>query len=99
MTNWVGLQKVTDALSIITGIQFDAIGNLQRMVYQDAIMNCTSPFELVSNNINPYGEWHGFNGKPWCAIFVSYVAYEAGILNTVVPRFSLVTDGVKWYKD
>ena len=66
----------------------------------------------VGDNKTPYGEWYGLNRNPWCAMFVSYVAHEAGILETkqsakdtsgnilapTVPKFAAVSDGVKWYK-
>ncbi|SFB38013.1 peptidoglycan-binding protein [Clostridium frigidicarnis] len=57
---------------------------------------------LLSNgegdNINPYGEWYGMNGEPWCAMFVSWCANKAGILGSVVPRYSYCETGANWYK-
>lgn len=50
------------------------------------------------DNINPYGEWYGLNGEPWCAMFVSWCANKAGILGDVVPRYCLCSDGVSWYR-
>ncbi len=41
--------------------------------------------EKNGNNMTPYGKWYGLNGEPWCAMFVSWSAYQAGILKTVVP--------------
>jgi cell wall-associated NlpC family hydrolase len=32
----------------------------------------------AGSNLNKYGEWFGFNGVPWCAIFVSWVYHFAG---------------------
>lgn len=32
-----------------------------------------------NSNKTMFGVWFGLNGVPWCAIFVSYVFYEAGI--------------------
>ena len=47
-----------------------------------------------------YWRWYGFNQREnWCAIFVSWCANESGIINNTIPKFSLCTDGVKWYKD
>lgn len=54
--------------------------------------------ETNGNNINPYGEWYGMNGQPWCAMFVSWCANKAGILGSIVPRYALCSDGVNWYK-
>jgi hypothetical protein len=47
-----------------------------------------------------YWRWYGFNQRVnWCAIFVSWCANGSGIINNSIPRFSLCTDGEKWYKD
>lgn len=51
------------------------------------------------DNITPYGEWYKLNGQPWCAMFVSYCANKAGILDSTVPKYALVVAGSKWYKD
>ena len=51
------------------------------------------------NNITPYGQWYGMNGQPWCAMFVSWCAYHAGILDIKVPRFAYCPSGVNWYAD
>lgn len=38
-------------------------------------------------NLNKYGKWYGMNGVAWCAIFVSWCAQQAGIIDTIVPRY------------
>ncbi|GKX30198.1 hypothetical protein SH1V18_26780 [Vallitalea longa] len=35
--------------------------------------------ENNGDNDTPYGKWYGLNKQPWCAMFVSYVANQAGI--------------------
>ena len=35
----------------------------------------------------------------WCAIFVPQCAKESGQLNITIPKFSLVSNGVNWYKE
>lgn len=46
-----------------------------------------------------YWRWYGFESRvEWCAVFVSWVANESGVLNMSIPRFSLVSDGVDWFK-
>lgn len=37
------------------------------------------------------------NYQPWCAMFVSYIANEAGILGNVVPKYASVEAGRQWY--
>jgi len=51
------------------------------------------------NNITPYGQWYGMNGSAWCAMFVSYCAYMAGVMETLVPRFAWCPSGMTWYKE
>lgn len=50
-----------------------------------------------SNNITPYGQWYGLNEQPWCAMFVSWCAFQAGILNSKVPMFAYCPYGVSDY--
>lgn len=68
--------------------------------------------ENNGDNKTPYGKWYGLDGQPWCAMFVSYTANEAGVLATkespkgengdilapAVPKFASVRVGVEWYK-
>src|SRR3712207_8950822 len=35
-----------------------------------------------------YGAWYGLDGNSWCAMFVSWCANEAGILNRTVPKYA-----------
>ena len=44
------------------------------------------------NNITPYGQWYGMNSEPWCAMFVSWCAHYAGVLNTYRFRHPLRSD-------
>lgn len=48
----------------------------------------------------PYWSWYGFTSRvEWCACFVSWVANQAGYIDTnVVPRFSGVIQGINWFK-
>ncbi len=48
----------------------------------------------------PYWSWYGFNSRVgWCAIFVSWVANQAGLIESnAFPKFSGVSNGVNWFK-
>lgn len=47
----------------------------------------------------PFWSWYGFNHRvDWCAIFVSWVANQAGLLGETIPRFSVVSQGISYYK-
>lgn len=47
-----------------------------------------------------YWRWYGFSSRvPWCAIFVSWVADQAGYLDAgIIPRFASTSAGVQWFK-
>ncbi len=52
-----------------------------------------------SGNYTKYGEWYGTNGQPWCAIFVSWCAHRAGVSTSVIPKYSVCTTGMDYFKD
>ena len=60
-------------------------------------------YKEQGENITKYGEWFGYNGVAWCAIFVSWCAYQAGILRSsanpdgLVPKYDAVTEGMNDY--
>lgn len=48
----------------------------------------------------PYWSWYGFKSRvEWCAVFVSWVANEAGYLESgIIPKFAGVSNGINWFK-
>jgi hypothetical protein len=46
--------------------------NKGEIVLKKAIEEIGTKEYPKNSNMNKYGEWFGFNGVPWCAIFVSY---------------------------
>lgn len=44
------------------------------------------------NNDTKYGNWYGLPNQPWCAMFVSWCANQAGISTSVMPKISYVPD-------
>jgi hypothetical protein len=43
----------------------------------------------ANSNMNKYGEWYGKNGVAWCAQFVSYIMFIAGVkwpVNIETPK-------------
>lgn len=51
------------------------------------------------NNDTKYGEWYGLNYNPWCAIFVSWCAFQVGILDSLIPKFAGCTTGFRLMSD
>ena len=48
-----------------------------------------------------YGYWYTptFVNQPWCAMFVSWCANQAGIPNSVIPKFAACSIGINWFKN
>lgn len=52
-------------------------------------------YEEGPNNDTKYGDWYGLPNQPWCAMFVSWCAYVAGISEDIIPKFASCTQGFK----
>jgi len=50
-------------------------------------------------NFTEYGAWYGMDGQPWCAMFVSWSADQAGLLNNTIPKHASTSRGVAMYKE
>ena len=42
------------------------------------------------NNDTEFGRWYGLNNQPWCAMFVSWAAHEAGVPESIIPKTAAV---------
>lgn len=53
------------------------------------------------NGGDTYWSWYGFTSRvSWCACFVSWCGEQCGYLESgVMPKFSLCSDGVKWFQN
>ena len=52
-----------------------------------------------SNNNSKYGAWYGLNNQPWCAMFISWCANQAGISTQIIPRFAYVPYGISFFQE
>lgn len=50
------------------------------------------------NNNTKYGVWYGINPGAWCAMFISWVAAQVGILGTKIPKYAGCGTGYNWFK-
>ena len=50
-----------------------------------------------SNRVK-YAKWYGMNGQPWCAMYVSWVFAQAGLLNAVGGKFAYCPYWVNYAK-
>ena len=55
-------------------------------------------YKEYANNQTKYGEWYGLQGE-WCDIFISWLASQVGILNTLIPKEAYVPTTAKWYRE
>jgi|GEM_PF-3130089 len=54
-----------------------------------------------SNNYTKYGAWYEggcLQANPWCAMFVSWCAEQAGIPASIIPCHAYCPSGVAWFK-
>jgi hypothetical protein len=56
--------------------------------------------ETSGNNVTKYGTWYYGIQDSWCAMFVSYVFYKAGMQLTIdtAKGFAYCPSGVAWFK-
>ncbi|SES68449.1 CHAP domain-containing protein [[Clostridium] polysaccharolyticum] len=50
-------------------------------------------------NRTKYGAWYGMNGAPWCHMFASWCANQAGVSTSIFPRTASTDVGMQWFKD
>lgn len=46
-----------------------------------------------------YGSHVSGSAYPWCAVFVSWCANQAGMLNTFIPKTASCSNGMSWYSN
>lgn len=58
-----------------------------------------------SDGTSKYGSWYArlknspaFADAPWCEMFVSWVANEAGVPDSVIPRMAYTPYAAQWFK-
>ncbi len=55
-------------------------------------------YKQAANGSNKFGQWYGADKQPWCAMFLSWCAAQAGIGTEIIPKFSYVPYGVDFFK-
>lgn len=80
-------------------LRYYTIGRVPNGMGNQAIVQVALAQE--GNGGNDYWSWYGFPSRvSWCACFVSWCAEQSGYLTSgVLPKFSLCSDGVKWFQD
>ena len=71
------------------------------MSIRDEIIRIASEqvgYKEYANNQTKYGEWYGLQGE-WCDIFISWLANQVGILDTLIPKEAYVPTTATWYRN
>ena len=79
-------------------LQYYAFGRIPTGIGNQAIVQVAASQEGKGGTT--YWNWYGFGSRvEWCACFVSWCADQSGYIQSgVIPKFSLCSDGVKWFE-
>lgn len=88
--------RIADLRSELIAVAQDEVGYLEKA--SNSNLNDFTA-NAGSNNYTKYGEWYGLNGKPWCAIFVSWCANMVEVPTTAIPKYASCTTGMESFKN
>jgi len=107
----ISLKKRVISLVTLLGLIFSMFTVPVSAAYENTHVNTgESAFDILSvaltqlgytegaNNETKYGAWYPMNYNPWCAMFVSWCAEQAGIPTSVIPKHASCDVGVNWFK-
>ena len=103
-----GVDTTTPGTYFVFYTASDEFGNITDAV-RKVIINTDMQVRINTVNLalsqvgniggKPYYNWYGYSYRiEWCAAFVSWIANEVGILDTSIPKFIAVSDGMNWFK-
>ena len=80
-------------------LRYYSLGRIPNGAGNQAIVQVALAQE--GNGGDVYWQWYGFSSRvSWCACFVLWCAEQCGYLESgILPKFSLCSDGVKWFQD
>lgn len=80
-------------------LRYYSLGRIPNGAGNQAIVQVALAQE--GNGGDTYWRWYGFTSRvSWCACFVSWCGEQCGYLESgVMPKFSLCSDGVKWFQE
>lgn len=55
-------------------------------------------YKSGANDDTKYGKWYGLNNNPWCAMFVSWCANQAGISTDIIPKHASCGVSANFFK-
>ena len=98
MAQRMGWSSYGDKQYVPHVLQYYAFGRIPTGIGNQAIVQVAASQEGKGGTT--YWSWYGFGGRvEWCACFVSWCADQSGYIQSgVIPKFSLCSDGVKWFE-
>ena len=98
MAQRMGWSSYGDKQYVPHVLQYYAFGRIPTGIGNQAIVQVAASQEGKGGTT--YWRWYGFGGRvEWCACFVSWCADQSGYIQSgVIPKFSLCSDGVKWFE-
>ena len=98
MAQRMGWSSYGDKQYVPHVLQYYAFGRIPTGIGNQAIVQVAASQEGKSGTT--YWSWYGFGSRvEWCACFVSWCADQSGYIQSgVIPKFSLCSDGVKWFE-
>ena len=98
MAQRMGWSSYGDKQYVPHVLQYYAFGRIPTGIGNQAIVQVAASQEGKGGTT--YWRWYGFGGRvEWCACFVSWCADQSGYIQSgVIPKFSLCSDGVRWFE-
>ena len=98
MAQRMGWSSYGDKQYVLHVLQYYAFGRIPTGIGNQAIVQVAASQEGKGGTT--YWSWYGFRSRvEWCGCFVSWCADQSGCIQSgVIPKFSLCSDGVKWFK-
>ena len=98
MAQRMGWSSYGDKQYVPHVLQYYAFGRIPTGIGNQAIVQVAASQEGKGGTT--YWSWYGFGSRvEWCACFVSWCADQSGYIQSgVIPKFSLCSDGVRWFE-
>ena len=98
MAQRMGWSSYGDKQYVPHVLQYYAFGRIPTGIGNQAIVQVAASQEGKGGTT--YWNWYGFGSRvEWCTCFVSWCADQSGYIQSgVIPKFSLCSDGVKWFE-
>lgn len=84
----------------VTGRIYINVYGIPNVNYVDRLITIAESqlgYKEGADNDTKYGDWYGLPNEPWCAMFVSWCAYQAGIGTDVILKYCGCKAGMEWF--